>query len=184
MAITWSSDMNWTVQRLDSLRRLLAHVRERLAFDVGFVLWDGSTIPAQLGASELAIAIADEGAVAALVRRPNADTLINLWVSARLDIRNGSVFDLVARRPKVSTKATLKTLDKRLMLATAAKFLLVPRGGPWPLEQRSRRQGQGRRQRIGQQGERALSLRPLECVLRALPRSGDDLHLRVFHQRT
>ena len=127
--------MNWTVQRLDSLRRLLAHVRERLAFDVGFVLWDGSTVPAQLGASELAIAIADEGAVAALVRRPNADTLINLWVSARLDIRNGTVFDLVARRPKVSTKAILKTLDKRLMLATAARFLLVPRGGPWPLEQ-------------------------------------------------
>jgi hypothetical protein len=44
--------MNWTVQRLDSLRRLLAHVRERLGFDVGFVLWDGSTVPAQLGASD------------------------------------------------------------------------------------------------------------------------------------
>ena len=126
--------MNWAVKRVDTLRRLLAHVRERLSFDVGFLLWDGSTVPAQLGPSELAIAIADEGAIAALVRRPNVDTLINLWVSARLDIRNGSIFDLVARRPKVSTKATLRTLDKRLVLAAASKFLFVPRGSPWPLE--------------------------------------------------
>ena len=126
--------MSRTIQRLESLRRLLAHARERLGFDVGILLWDGSTIPAHLGASELAVAIADEGAIAALVRRPNVDTLINLWVSARLDIRNGSIFDLVDRRPKVRIKATWGTLDKRLVLATLAKFLFVPRGGPWPLE--------------------------------------------------
>jgi cyclopropane-fatty-acyl-phospholipid synthase len=126
--------MDASHRRLEGMRRVLAHIRERLSFDVGFVLWDGSTVPPTLGASELAIAIADEGVVAALVRRPNADTLINLWVSGRLDIRGGSVFDLIARRPKVSSKATLKALDKRLVLSTAMKFLLVPRGGPWPLE--------------------------------------------------
>jgi cyclopropane-fatty-acyl-phospholipid synthase len=139
--------MDWSERRLDVLRRLLAHLRERLAFDVGFLLWDGSTIPAHLGPSELAIAIADEGAVAALIRGPNVDTFINLWVSARLDIRNGSIFDVVARRLKVSTKAALRTLDKRLVLATAANFLFVPRGGPWPLEgirgDRARADGSG-----------------------------------------
>jgi cyclopropane-fatty-acyl-phospholipid synthase len=122
--------MNRSEKRLDTLRRLLAHVRERLAFDVGFLLWDGSTIPAHLGPSQLAISIADEGAIAALIRRPNVDTFINLWVGARLDIRNGSIFDVVARRPKVSTKATLRTLDKRLVLATAASYLFVSRGAP------------------------------------------------------
>jgi cyclopropane-fatty-acyl-phospholipid synthase len=126
--------MSRALKRLDTLRRLLAHMRERLAFDVPFLLWDGSTVPANLGPSELAIAIADEGVIAALVRRPNADTLINLWVSARLDIRNGTIFDLVARRQKVSSKATLRSLDKRLVLATAANYLFVARGGPWPLE--------------------------------------------------
>src|SRR5258705_1739461 len=129
-----AKDMSRALKRLDTLRRLLAHMRERLAFDVPFLLWDGSTVPANLGPSELAIAIADEGVIAALVRRPNADTLINLWVSARLDIRNGTIFDLVARRPKVSSKATLRSLDKRLVLATAANYLFVARGGPWPLE--------------------------------------------------
>ena len=126
--------MHGSVQRLDGLKRLLAHVRERLAFDVGFSLWDGSTVPAHLDPSELAIAIADEGAIAALIRRPKIDTLVNLWVTARLDIRNGSMFDLVANRPNVRTKEILKTLDKRVVLTTLAKFLFVSRGGPWPLE--------------------------------------------------
>ena len=120
--------------RLDSLARTLAHARERLGLDVGFVLWSGRHVPDDLAPEALAVAIADEGAVAALIRRPNIDTLINLWVSGRLDIRNGSVFDLVARRPKVRSRELMKSLDKRLVLATAARFVTRPRGGPWPLE--------------------------------------------------
>jgi cyclopropane-fatty-acyl-phospholipid synthase len=122
------------IKRIDILKRLLTHAGERLSFDVAFDLWDGSTVPIRASPSELAIVIADEGVIAALVRRPKLNTLINLWVTARLDIRNGSIFDLVDRRPKVRTKATLKALDKRLALATAANFLFVSRGGPWPLE--------------------------------------------------
>jgi cyclopropane-fatty-acyl-phospholipid synthase len=120
--------------RLDNLKHLLAHAREQLSFDAGFILWDGSTVPPDLSPGALAVAIADEGAVGALIRRPNLHTVANLWATARLDIRNGSIFDLVALRPKIRTKQILKSLDKRLVLATAAKFWLVPRGGPWPLE--------------------------------------------------
>jgi cyclopropane-fatty-acyl-phospholipid synthase len=122
------------VSRVDSLARLLGHARERLGLDVGFALWDGRRVPGDLAADALAIAIADAGAVAALIRRPNIDTLANLWVSGRVDIRNGSVFDLVARRPKVRTRALVGSLDKGLVLRTAARFLAVGRGGPWPLE--------------------------------------------------
>jgi cyclopropane-fatty-acyl-phospholipid synthase len=121
-------------RRLDRLRRLLAHAREQLSFDVGFILWDGSTVPPGLPPRALAVAIADEGAVAALMRRPNLHTVANLWATSRLDIHNGSIFDFVALRPKVRTRDILKNLDKRLVLATAAKFWLVPRGGPRPLE--------------------------------------------------
>ena len=120
--------------RLLSIQRFLAHAREQLSFEVGFLLWDGSTVPANLSSSALTIAIADEGAVAALMRRPKLETIVNLWVAARIDIRNGSIFDLAARRPKVRTRHFLKNLDKRLALATAAKFAFLPRGGPWPLE--------------------------------------------------
>jgi cyclopropane-fatty-acyl-phospholipid synthase len=121
-------------ERLVGFKQLLAHARERLSLDVGFILWDGTTVPDGLAPGAFGIVIADEGAVAALVRRPNMDTLVNLWVAGRIDLRNGSLFDLVARRPKVRTREFRKNLDKSLLLKTLGKFLLVPRGSPWPLE--------------------------------------------------
>lgn len=126
--------MNGAAGRLERFAKLLEHARQRLKLDFGFVLWDGSSVPANLGVSELAVAIADEGVVAALLRRPKIDTILDLWVSGRLDVRNGSLFNIVARRPKLCTKVWLRTLDKRLALTTLARFLLVPRGGPWPHE--------------------------------------------------
>jgi len=122
-----------TERRLENFAQLLGHARERLGLDLGFVLWDGSTVPAGLPDDAFAIMIADEGAVAALIRGPSLETILNLWVSARLDLRNGTLFDLVARRPKVRTKDFLRALEKRLAFGAAAKFLFVPRGGPWPL---------------------------------------------------
>src|ERR1700721_3746431 len=121
-------------RRLDRFRRFLTHVSERILPDVGFVLWDGSTVPADLPADALAFVVADEGALAAMIRRPSIDTFLNLWVTSRFDLRNGSFFDLVARRPKIRTRALMKSFDKSLALATLARFVFVPRGGPWPLE--------------------------------------------------
>ena len=121
-------------RRLDAFRRLLTHLHAHILPDLGFLLWDGSTVPANLPPDAFALAIADEGAVAAMMRRPNVDTFLNLWVTARFDLRNGTLFDLAARRPKARTRVLMKALDKRLALTTLAKFLFVPRGGPWPLE--------------------------------------------------
>ena len=121
-------------RRLDHFRRLLAHINERILPDLGFVLWDGSTVPADLPSNALAFVIADEGAIAAMMRRPNIDTFLNLWVASRFDLRNGSLFEFAARRPKQRTRELMKSFDKRLAATTLARFLFVPRGGPWPLE--------------------------------------------------
>jgi cyclopropane-fatty-acyl-phospholipid synthase len=121
-------------RRLDTLKRLLAHVRELFSVDYGFVLWDGSTVPADLAPSAPAVVLVDEGVPAAILRQPNVDTLLNLWVSARIDIRNGQIFDFLPTKPTPRTKELRRRLDKSLALATASRFLLVPRGGPWPLE--------------------------------------------------
>ena len=93
--------------------RLLGHARERLRLDFGFVLWDGSTVPVGLPDDALAVALADEGVVAALLRKPTIDTLANLWVAARIDLRGGTIFDLVARRPTIRSRALLKAWTKR-----------------------------------------------------------------------
>ena len=121
-------------QRVDHLQLLLAHVRERLGLSLGFVLWNGSRVPADYPADAFAMRIADEGAVAALIRRHNLETLTNLWVARRIDLVNGTLFDLVQQQPKVHAKQFISTLDKWLVLKAVSKFLLVPSGGPWPLK--------------------------------------------------
>jgi cyclopropane-fatty-acyl-phospholipid synthase len=133
MSVTVPTDRK-AARRLEQFRRLLAHVHERILPDLGFVLWDGSTVPADLGSGALALLIADEGAVAAMMRRPNIDTFLNLWVTSRFDLRNGTFFDLAGRRPRMRSRTLMKSFDKRLALTTLAKFLFVPAGGPWPLE--------------------------------------------------
>ncbi|HEX8164879.1 MAG TPA: class I SAM-dependent methyltransferase, partial [Beijerinckiaceae bacterium] len=123
--------------RLQAFRKLLGDARERLGLEIGFVLWDGSTVPADLSPDALAVAFADEGAIAGLVRRPRLDTLSNLWVSKRIDLRNGTLFDLADVRAarKVRTKDFLKTLDKMALAKLIWTFWRVDRGGPWPLEE-------------------------------------------------
>ncbi|EDQ33866.1 Cyclopropane fatty acid synthase [Hoeflea phototrophica DFL-43] len=119
--------------RLKSLRKLLAHARELLELDIGFRLWDGSRVPEDLADDAFAIHFADENLIAALIRSPNPETLLNLWVSKRIDLVNGDMFDLVARRPKVRTRNIRKKVSKFLALNTARKFLFLDKGGPWPL---------------------------------------------------
>ena len=118
----------------------------------------------------------------ALMRRPRLDTVLNLWVTGRVDLRNGSLFDLVrAPHRKCEPKMSLRTLDKGLALRVAARFLLVPRGGPWPLDH-VRGDRPRRRQREHQPGKHPGPLRPVERVLLALSRSRHGLHLRVFRR--
>jgi len=122
-------------RRLNALKALLTHVRDRLQIDLGLALWDGSSIPYDLPGDAPVLGIADEGVVAALVRRPTLGTLLNLFVVGRLELRNATPFDLIAQRPRVRIKDFLKVLDKKLVLAVVAQFLFVSRGGPWPLEE-------------------------------------------------
>ena len=121
-------------RRLETFKRLLAHFRELVSLDFGFVLWDGSAVPADLPSSAPAIVLSDEGVVAAMLRHPNVDTFLNLWITARIDIRNGVIFDFLTHQLNLRTKEIRRRIDKRLALTTALEFLFVPRGGPWPLE--------------------------------------------------
>ncbi len=121
-------------KRLARLKSLLGDAHRRMGLEFGFRLWDGSSAPEGWPDDALAIAIADEGVVAALIRAPKLPTLANLWAAKRLDIRNGSIFDFAKKRPKTRTRELRRSLDKLGLSRTALAFLFVPRGGPWPLE--------------------------------------------------
>ncbi len=126
--------MNGAESRLASLKRLLADIHRRLELGFGFRLWDGSTVPDGWPSDGLALAIADEGAIAALLKAPNVTSIANLWAAGRVDLKNGTLFDLVARRPRGRTRALRKSLASFKTLRALAPFLFVSRGGPWPLE--------------------------------------------------
>ncbi len=126
--------MNGAESRIAALKPLLADIHRRLELGFGFRLWDGSTVPDNWPADALALTIADEGAVAGLIKGPNVTTLANLWAAGRIDLKNGTLFDLVARSPKGRTRDLRKSLASLKTVRALAPFLFVPRGGPWPLE--------------------------------------------------
>ena len=169
-------------RRLDSFRKLLEHGRERLGIDFGFVLWDGSTVPAEsAGGRARRSALPTRAwwrrccAGRTSTRSPICGS------SARLDIRNGTIFELVTRRPKVRTRDIVrgKTIDRGQALATAAALpVRVARRAVAARRHPARPAGQ--RRPGGEQAQRPVRLRPLEPLLRAVRRSGDGGDNRVL----
>ena len=130
-------------QRLEAFRNLLTQAHGALGLQFGFQLWDGTTVPADLPSYALRIVIARESAVAALLRRPTLDTLLNAHVAGLIDLKNGTIFDLVDQRPQGKIGRRLKGLGKVEALKTAFRFLKAPHDIPRPLNKG--RQGTGSR---------------------------------------
>ena len=171
--------MNGAQSRIAALKPLLADIHRRLELGFGFRLWDGSTIPDNWPADALALAITDEGAIAALIKGPNVTTLANLWAAGRIDLKNGTLFDLAARRPKGRTRDLRKSLASLKTVRALAPFLIrAARGAMAARAYRPR----SRKRRIGgrKQAQYCPSLRRLQCVLRALAGPGHGLHLRLL----
>jgi len=113
-------------KRLAALRRLLAEAHEKLGLKLGFRLWDGSFVPATWPADGLAIAIADAGVVAALMRKPKLDTLLNLHISDRISIVNGSIFDLAKARPEGKVGRLARNIPKGAVFDVVRRFIFAP----------------------------------------------------------
>jgi cyclopropane-fatty-acyl-phospholipid synthase len=120
--------------RLRAIRDLLEEVHRALNLAFGFELWDGSTIPASLPGDAMRLVIARESVVAALLRRPTLDTLLNAHVAGLLDLKNGTLFDLAAQRPQGKLRRKLTGVNKLKALAVAARFLRAPADMPRPLD--------------------------------------------------
>jgi len=114
-------------RQLKSAREALAHIHQTMGLESGFELWDGSLIPEDRE-DRLRIRIADPGAISALMRRPRLDTIINLWVTKRFDLKGGNLFDFAQSRPKGKTGRLLKKLSKMKLAKAALPFLLTPSG--------------------------------------------------------
>jgi cyclopropane-fatty-acyl-phospholipid synthase len=114
--------------RLDALRALLFDAHKKLGLRMGFILWDGSRVPNDWPEVAIALTLADEGVVSSLIRRPRLDTLIKLHVDGRLDLVNGTFFDLADARPQGKIGHLARGISKRLAFDVARRFFFVPRG--------------------------------------------------------
>lgn len=123
-----------SARRLAAITRLLADAQRLLHLHIGFLLWDGSRVPAAWPADGLMIRMADEGVVASLVRRPKADTLIKLHVDGRLDVVNGTIFDVAGARPQTKVTRALRGVSKLAAFNVIRHFWSADRGPPSGLD--------------------------------------------------
>lgn len=101
----------------DRAARFIRTVVQELQPGFPVKLWNGEQIsPAGLSEDGPVLVINDRGIVGRVLRRPTFATLLELWVSKAIDIENGSLFDLVARKPQGNLKARLRNLPKLKLL--------------------------------------------------------------------
>ena len=124
-------------KRLSALRRLLTEAHGKLGLKLGFQLWDGSSVPADWPRDGLAIAIRDPGAIAALLRRPKLDTVLNLHIGDRIALLNGSIFDLATARPEGKIGRLARTLSKGAAFEVVRRFIFAPGSVASPIDHRS-----------------------------------------------
>ena len=97
----------------DRAARIIRTVIDEVKPDFAVRLWTGERIGPPDGP---VVAINDSSVVGRAIRRPVFDTLIQLWVSKAIDVENGSLFDIVERRPQGKLKARLRQIPKLQLL--------------------------------------------------------------------
>ena len=111
-------------ERMDSADRAARIIRivvEEVKPDFAVRLWNGERIGPANGP---AVAINDPRVVGRAIRSPVFNTLIELWISKAIDVENGSLFDIVERRPQGKLKAKLRQIPKLRLLRDLPALLL------------------------------------------------------------
>jgi len=104
--------------------RIIRTVVETLRPQFNVQLWDGTRI-GNFDAPDLVIN--DPAIVRQLLLKPNYDSLIDIWVSGRVDIRNGTIFDLASAKTDGKLKQRLKELPKWQLLRDLPSLLFAGR---------------------------------------------------------
>jgi len=93
--------------------RMIRTVVETLQPEFGIRLWTGEHIGPAEGPI---LAINDPGVIRKIAFRPNLDSIVELWISAQVDVENGTLFDLVERGTRTRVKRAIKDLPKWKLL--------------------------------------------------------------------
>ncbi|MGH6761173.1 MAG: class I SAM-dependent methyltransferase [Phyllobacterium sp.] len=103
--------------------RIVETVTRAMGPEFTVELWNGKRIGGN--ADGPVLRIGDPGAIRQILLKPNINTIVELWVSGQIDVRNGTLFDLVERRPQGKLKKKLKELPKWQLLRDVPALLLA-----------------------------------------------------------
>ncbi len=111
----------------DRALRLARTIVEAVRPPFAVKLWTGERIGPEAGP---VLRINDAGAVRRIARRPAIDTMAELWADKRLDIENGSIFDIAEMRPDGGLKGRLRALPRWRVARDMPALLLGDTGDP------------------------------------------------------
>ena len=111
--------------QVEAMRKSLTHVAEELNLKASVRLWTGELIP--LGTDvdpRLELVISEPGVVGALIRKPTAENLLNLFATGKIDLVGGNLIEFrEAVRMAGSSRQKVKSLNKGLLIRNAIPFL-------------------------------------------------------------
>ena len=102
--------------------RIIRTIIETLDPAINVELWDGTRIGNYDAPS---LVINDPTIVRQMMLKPNYDTLIDIWVSGRVDIKNGTIFDVANTKIDGKLKQMLKDLPKWKLLKDLPALVFV-----------------------------------------------------------
>lgn len=106
--------------------RFIRTIIEHLDLPVPITLWNGNVLGGQADfdtTKTMHIHIASPQVVRTIARRPSIDSFIELWSSAQIDIKNGTIFDIVKIERRTHLKAKIKTLPKWALIKDLPSLL-------------------------------------------------------------
>jgi cyclopropane-fatty-acyl-phospholipid synthase len=89
--------------------RMIRTVIETLQPEFGIRLWNGEHVGPTDGP---VLTINDPGVIRQIALRPKLESIVELWISAQVDVENGTLFDLVERGTRTRIKRGIKHLPK------------------------------------------------------------------------
>ncbi len=115
--------MNASDRAVRIVRTVVASLQPLFAVE----LWNGERIGPQSGP---VLKINDPDTIQKIIRRPNFETILKLWIAKSVDVEDGTLFDIVDLRPEGSLKARLRTLPKMQLLRDVPAVLVSGRARP------------------------------------------------------
>lgn len=105
-------------------RRIVTTIVDVLEPRFAVELWDGTRLGPAAGP---ALVMADPRAVRRMIVKPSLDTVVELWSSGAVDVKDGTLFDIAELKPEGRFKERLKRLPK-WRLAAELPGLIAARG--------------------------------------------------------